>query len=55
MKRTLLALAMLSASLTVAEAQDSSIYGNLRWRMVGPNRGGRVTSVTGVPSQPHTF
>ena len=27
----------------------------MRWRFVGPNRGGRVTAVTGVPSQPHTF
>jgi photosystem II stability/assembly factor-like uncharacterized protein len=23
--------------------------------MVGPSRGGRVTAITGVPSQPHTF
>ncbi len=27
----------------------------LRWRMVGPVRGGRVTTVTGVPQQPFTF
>ena len=27
----------------------------LQYRMVGPNRGGRVTTVTGVPSQPRTF
>ena len=28
---------------------------HLRYRMVGPGRGGRVTTVTGVPSQPYTF
>ncbi|MHB1312389.1 MAG: WD40/YVTN/BNR-like repeat-containing protein, partial [Gemmatimonadaceae bacterium] len=30
-------------------------FQHLRYRMVGPGRGGRVTTVTGVPSQPHTF
>ena len=28
---------------------------DMHYRMVGPARGGRVTTVTGVPSQPHTF
>ncbi len=27
----------------------------LQYRLVGPSRGGRVTTVTGVPSQPKTF
>ena len=27
----------------------------MKYRMIGPNRGGRVTAVTGVPSQPYTF
>src|SRR5258708_27059130 len=27
----------------------------LRYRMIGPERGGRVTAVTGVPSEPYTF
>src|SRR3954449_12465586 len=34
---------------------DSTLFKGLRYRMVGPNRGGRVTTVTGVPSQPRTF
>lgn len=29
--------------------------GALRWRLVGPFRGGRVLAVTGVPGQPETF
>ena len=36
-------------------AQDSLFLGRMRWRMVGPNRGGRVTAVAGVPSQRTTF
>jgi photosystem II stability/assembly factor-like uncharacterized protein len=34
---------------------DPSLLSGFRYRMVGPNRGGRVTSVTGVPSQPTSF
>jgi photosystem II stability/assembly factor-like uncharacterized protein len=34
---------------------DGSLYAGLRWRMVGPFRGGRVNGVTGVPGQPNTF
>ena len=34
---------------------DPGLFKGLRYRMVGPNRGGRVTAVTGVPSEPATF
>ena len=34
---------------------DPSLFTALRYRLVGPSRGGRVTTVTGVPSQPKTF
>ena len=34
---------------------DPALFKGLRYRMVGPNRGGRVTAVTGVPSEPATF
>ncbi len=34
---------------------DSAATRALRWRMVGPARGGRVTAVAGVAQQPHTF
>jgi len=30
-------------------------YQELRWRMVGPFRGGRTRAATGVPSQPNVF
>ena len=30
-------------------------FQGLHYRLVGPSRGGRVTTVTGVPSQPKTF
>ena len=34
---------------------DPAFFKGLRYRLVGPTRGGRVTTVTGVPSQPKTF
>src|SRR5262245_62372395 len=34
---------------------ESQTFSGLRYRTVGPARGGRVTTVTGVSSQPFTF
>jgi photosystem II stability/assembly factor-like uncharacterized protein len=34
---------------------DPSLYSDLRWRMIGPFRGGRVNGVSGVPGQPNVF
>src|SRR6478735_5692859 len=34
---------------------DPVLFTGLKYRLVGPSRGGRVTTVTGVPSQPRTF
>jgi photosystem II stability/assembly factor-like uncharacterized protein len=37
------------------EQIDPGFFKGLRYRLIGPSRGGRVTTVTGVPSQPRTF
>src|SRR6266849_730992 len=34
---------------------DPKTYGGMKWRLIGPFRGGRALAVTGVPSQPNTF
>jgi photosystem II stability/assembly factor-like uncharacterized protein len=34
---------------------DPALLKGMQYRLVGPSRGGRVTTVTGVPSQPKTF
>lgn len=34
---------------------DPAQFTGMRYRMIGPSRGGRVTTVAGVPEQPHTF
>ncbi len=35
--------------------QDSGIFNSLRWRQVGPFRGGRVVAVTGHPTRSQVF
>jgi photosystem II stability/assembly factor-like uncharacterized protein len=44
-----------SARQPALASVDTMLFHGLRFRMVGPPRGGRVTTVTGVPSQPRTF
>ncbi len=34
---------------------DSALYQALKYRLIGPFRGGRVTAVTGIADEPHTF
>src|SRR5260370_4101048 len=43
------------ALLAPAETYNPALWSGLHYRMIGPERGGRVTTVTGVPSQPYTF
>jgi len=44
-----------STVLAADGTYNPALWSGLRYRMIGPERGGRVTTVTGVPSQPYTF
>lgn len=44
-----------AAARPMMASVDTSLFNGLRYRMVGPPRGGRVTTVWGVTSQPRTF
>ena len=50
----LLALAAPPA-LSAEEGIAPTMYASLRWRMIGPFRGGRTVVATGVPGQPNHF
>src|SRR5205085_5758719 len=40
----------------MAAAQYSeSLYSGMKWRVVGPFRGGRVLAVAGIPGDPSTY
>jgi photosystem II stability/assembly factor-like uncharacterized protein len=61
--RTLLAVGLVAPFLASALPRllaqtgriDPSLYSALRWRSIGPFRGGRVNGVSGVPGQPNVF
>jgi photosystem II stability/assembly factor-like uncharacterized protein len=48
-------LAFLSAVPGSAQQIPENTYQDLRWRMIGPFRGGRTRAAAGVPHQPNLF
>ncbi len=51
-------LGIVSLALTAllpAQNVPASMFDGLRWRLIGPFRGGRAVSATGVPGDPNTF
>ena len=48
-------LASLLAPPLSAQPFDQRLFGEMRWRSIGPYRGGRTRAVAGVPSQPNVF
>ena len=55
--RPILGAAALAAMTLAAGAQgfDPALFSELRWRLIGPFRGGRVLAVSGVPGEPEHF
>lgn len=48
-------LLCLSFVPTAAQQPAPKLFESLRWRNIGPHRGGRVRAIAGVPSQPNVF
>jgi photosystem II stability/assembly factor-like uncharacterized protein len=52
-------LTVLFCSLTLISAAAQAVrpeqYGGLKWRLIGPFRGGRAVAVAGLPGNPTTF
>jgi photosystem II stability/assembly factor-like uncharacterized protein len=44
-----------TSSSSKASVIDPSLFSAMRWRQVGPFRGGRVLAVSGVPGEPNVF
>jgi photosystem II stability/assembly factor-like uncharacterized protein len=49
------AVLLLIAAAANAQQIDPKTYGGMKWRLIGPFRGGRVMTVAGVPSEPNTY
>ncbi len=48
----LCSVALLAAGMGLAANYDQSVFDALKWRGIGPNRGGRSLTCTGVPARP---
>src|SRR5262245_50763084 len=46
---------LIAASPVLAAPYSSSLFQDLKWRLIGPFRGGRVLAVSGVPGEPDHF
>ena len=44
-----------AAGATVGHQFDGRLFQNLRWRCIGPFRGGRTVAASGVPGKPNQF
>jgi len=55
--RFLASFLIVSFLVSIANAQslDPKLYQGLRWRLVGPFRGGRTVSVAGIPGNPNIY
>jgi photosystem II stability/assembly factor-like uncharacterized protein len=49
------ALALVAVAPAPAQPLDPALYAPLKWRCIGPFRGGRTVGATGVPGQPNLF
>ena len=48
-------LMIAAASADTPQKIDARMFGGLKWRLIGPARGGRVLAVTGVRGQPENY
>jgi photosystem II stability/assembly factor-like uncharacterized protein len=48
-------LLVLLSGFAFPQQLDPNLYNGLRWRMIGPHRGGRTVAVSGVESQPNVY
>jgi photosystem II stability/assembly factor-like uncharacterized protein len=39
----------------IAQEYSSDLFDEMRWRMIGPHRGGRTKAAAGIPDQPNVF
>jgi photosystem II stability/assembly factor-like uncharacterized protein len=53
--RKILFSSLLLITAAGAQTLNPALWSGMKYRLIGPERGGRVTAVTGVPSQPFTF
>ena len=48
-------MALMACGAARGQQYDPSLFAEMKWRCIGPFRGGRTVAVTGVPGQPNVF
>jgi photosystem II stability/assembly factor-like uncharacterized protein len=51
----LLSLAGMFVTAVSAQQVNPALYQGMRWRLIGPFRGGRTVAISGVPDKPNVF
>jgi photosystem II stability/assembly factor-like uncharacterized protein len=51
----MLLLCLAAAASASPESYDPALLREMRWRMIGPHRGGRTKAAAGIPEQPGVF
>ena len=46
---------LMSRAVVAQQQYDAGLYSDLRWRMIGPFRAGKVNAVAGVPGNPGVY
>src|SRR5262249_2869190 len=55
-RATIALVTLITAAYAFAPASyNPNLFGEMRWRWIGPMRGGRTKSAQGVPAQPNVF
>ena len=56
MKQHIIAfICILLVNISFAQTYNAGMFSSMRWRMIGPHRGGRTVGAVGVPQQPNVF
>jgi len=54
-RRLVIVLFLFAATSAMAQPAPTELFNGLKWRLIGPFRGGRAVAVAGVPGDPTTF
>ncbi|HEX7421891.1 MAG TPA: glycosyl hydrolase [Thermoanaerobaculia bacterium] len=54
-RRLIVGLVVFVASFAAAQTVPDTLFNGMKWRQVGPFRGGRSEAVTGIPGDPNTY
>src|ERR1700741_4487021 len=49
------AILLAGSNLVLAQAFDTKLFSDMKWREIGPYRAGRTRALAGVASRPYTF